>query len=108
VAIQFVSNAEDNGCFNEDHMGSAETSPQSMNRMSFPRNLGIASPARTLSPLILRRKTAVCEAAGSASRVNNWRNTNWTGLEARCAAQGKRVAQEQHVKGLINLNTSGD
>jgi hypothetical protein len=108
MAIQFVTNAEDNCCFNGDHMGCAVITPQAMNRMGFLRNYGIASRALNLNPLFLERKTAVREATGIASRVNIWRNADWTGWEARCAAQSKLVAQEQYVKGLINLNTSGD
>ena len=79
-----------------------------MNRRNCLRNCGIASNALTLSQLFLARMTAVCEAAGSASRVNNWRNLNWTGLAACCAAPGKPVAIDQDVKDAINLYPSGD
>jgi hypothetical protein len=79
-----------------------------MNRRSCLRNSGIASSALTLSPLFLERVTAVCEAAGSASRVNNWRNMNWTGLAVCYAAHGKPVAADQNLKDVINLNMSGD
>jgi hypothetical protein len=79
-----------------------------MNRRSCLRNYGIASRARTLSPLFLERKTAVCEAAGSTSRINNWPNMNWTSLAAYYAAQGRPVAADQKVKDIINLNMGDD
>jgi hypothetical protein len=40
-----------------------------MSRRNFLRSFGIASSALTLSPFFLERMTAVCEAAGSLTRV---------------------------------------
>lgn len=40
-----------------------------MNRRSFLRHYGIASSALTLSPFFLERMTALCDAAGSLTRV---------------------------------------
>ena len=50
-------------------MNNPQIWPRSTSRRDFLRSFGIASSALTLSPFFLERMTAVCEAAGTLTRV---------------------------------------
>jgi hypothetical protein len=52
----------------------SEVQRRAMNRRSFLRRFGIASSALTISPFVLERMSAVCQAAGSLTQVYKVQN----------------------------------